>query len=255
MLDIINRYLHGFVAVPVILACTKKGLFELLEHQGELTLEQIVESLKANGGHLQVALRMMQSLNWLERNEAGQYSLTDEAALHKEIPQDILDLYHLPIESYLMGEQQSGLLKGWIERSIQRWKVDDPIWADFLDGILVIPILLALHKHKLLVEDEHKPLFSQLSDSVHEELYELFTSKGWALRQEGRFCLTDVGRFIVKRALITGTTASYTPMLSRMTDVLFGDCQAVFRRDASGQESHVERTTLNVVASGFQHEK
>ncbi|NJL39308.1 MAG: polyketide synthase [Leptolyngbyaceae cyanobacterium SM1_4_3] len=254
MLDIINRYMHGFVAVPVILACKTKGLFELLEHQGELTLEQIVESLKANGGHLQVALRMMQSLNWLERNEAGQYSLTYETENHKKIPEEILDLYHLPIESYLMGEQQSGLLKVWIERSIQCWNIDDPMMADFLDGILVIPILLALHKHNLLVEDKHKSLFSQLSTPVGGELHELFASKGWAHEQEGRFCLTDVGRFIVERALITGTTASYTPMLSRMTDVLFGDCQAVFRRDALGHESHVARS-LNVVASGFQHEK
>lgn len=254
MLDIINRYLHGFVAVPVILACKEKGLFELLEHKGELTLEQIVESLKANGGHLQVALRMMRSLNWLDRNEAGQYSLTDETQLHKKIPEEILDLYHLPIESYLMGEQQSGLLKDWIDRSRQRWNVDDPMIADFLDGILVIPILLTLHKHNLLVENQHKPLFSQLSDSVREELYELFASLGWAHQKEGRFYLTDVGRFIVDRALITGVTASYTPMLCRMTDVLFGNCQAVFRRDASGQESHIERT-LNVVASGFQHEK
>lgn len=254
MLDIINRYLHGYVAVPVILACKKKGLFELLEHQGELTLEQIVESLGANGGHLQVALRMMQSLNWLERNEAGQYSLTDESEIHKKIPKEILDLYHLPIESYLMGEQQSGLLNVWIDRSRQRWNVDDPMIADFLDGILVIPILLALHKHNLLVEDKHKSLFSQLSAPVREELYELFTNKGWAHQQEGRFCLTDIGRFIAERALITGITASDTPMLSRMTDVLFGDCQAVFSRNASDRESHVDRT-LNVVASGFQHKK
>ena len=43
-------------------------------------------------------------------------------------------------------------------------------------------------------------------------------------------------------------------MLSRMTDVLFGDCFSVFNRDTLGHESHVDRT-LNVVASGFQHEK
>ena len=109
MLDVINRYAHGFVAVPVILACKEKGLFKLLQHHGSLTLEQIVERLGANAGHLQVALRMMQSLNWLERNEAGQYFLTDEADIYKEIPQEILDLYHLSIESYLIGEQQSGL--------------------------------------------------------------------------------------------------------------------------------------------------
>jgi len=159
---------------------------------------------------------MIQSLNWLSQNEVGAYSLTDEAEIHKKIPEEILDLYHLPVESYLKGEQQPGILKHWIDRSRQRWNVDDPMIADFLDGILVIPILLTLHKHNLLVEDQHKPLFSQLSDSVREELYELFASLGWAHQKEGRFCLTDVGQFIVDRALITGTTASYTPMLSRM---------------------------------------
>ncbi|WP_414624618.1 GNAT family N-acetyltransferase [Calothrix sp. CCY 0018] len=253
MLDVINRYLHGFVAVPIILTCKKKGLFELLAHQGSLTLEQIVELLGANGGHFQVALRMMQSLNWLERNEAEQYSLTDEADIHKEIPEEILDLYHLPIESYLMG-QQSGFLKRWIELSCQRWNVDNPMIADFLDGVLLIPILLALDKHNLLVEDKDKSLFSEFSAPVREELYEQFVSLGWAHQKKDRFCLTDVGRIIVDRALITGTTASYTPMLSRMTDVLFGDCQAVFHRDALGHESHIDRT-LNVVASGFQHKK
>jgi malonyl CoA-acyl carrier protein transacylase len=254
MLEIINRYAHGFVAVPVILACKEKGLFELLQHHGSLSLEQLIERLGANGGHLQVALRMMRSLNWLSRNEVGQYSLTDEAQLHKKIPEEILDLYHLPIESYLKGEQPPGLLKDWIERSRQRWNVEDPMIADFLDGILVIPILLAIHKHNLLGEDERKPLFSQLSASMREELYELFASIGWAHQKEGNYYLTDVGRFIADRALITGTTASYTPMLSRMPELLFGDCQAVFSRDASGHETHVDRTQ-NVVASGFQHEK
>ncbi|MEH1781711.1 MAG: hypothetical protein V7L26_21895 [Nostoc sp.] len=117
MLGLINRYLQGFVSVPINLACKKKELFELLEHHRELTLEQIVEFLGANGGHLQVALRMMQSINWLERNEIGQYYLTDEAQLHKKISEEILDLYHLPLYLYIKGEQQLGLLKDWIERS------------------------------------------------------------------------------------------------------------------------------------------
>ena len=117
MLDLINLYTHGFVAVPVILACKKKGLFQVLQQQGSLTLEQMVDLLNANSGHLQVALRMMQSLNWLSQNQLGEYSLTPEAEIYNTIPQDILDLYHLPIDSYLLGKQKSGFLKAWIERS------------------------------------------------------------------------------------------------------------------------------------------
>ncbi|OLT58079.1 AprA-related methyltransferase [Moorena bouillonii] len=254
MLDTINRYQHGIISIPVILACKQKGFFDLLRRQENITLEQIVKDLGGNRGHLQVALRMMESLNWLSRNEAGEYSLTDKAEIYQQIPEDILDLYHLPIDSYLLGEQHSGFLKSWIEHSRQRWNVEEPMIADFLDGILVGLILLALQKHNLFVEEAQKSLFEGLSPSVREELSELFVSKGWAHQQEGRLCLTEIGRFIVKRTLIMGTTASYIPMLSRMPDILFGDCQDVFRRDALGGESHVDRT-LNVVASGFQHHK
>ncbi len=253
MLDVINRYAHGFVAVPVILACKEKGLFAFLKREGFMSIEQIIERLGANGGHLQVALRMMQSLNWLERNDAGEYSLTQESEIHQQIPKDILELYRLPIESYLM-EQQLGLLENWIERSKRRWNVDNPLIADFLDGILLIPILLALHKHKLLQEAQEEQLFHQLNPLVREELCNLFVSKGWAELSEDNLCLTDIGRFMVQRSLITGVTASYAPMFSRISEVLFGDCQAVFRRNASGYENHIDRT-LNVLGSGFQHEK
>ncbi|MBW4635672.1 MAG: GNAT family N-acetyltransferase [Iphinoe sp. HA4291-MV1] len=255
MLEIINRYAHGFVVIPTILACRKKGLFKLLEEQNLLTLKKIAKWLGANEGHLQVALKIMQSLNWVVQQESGEYSLTDKAKIYQKLPEDILDLYDLEIEAYLMGEQQKSSLRKWIALSQQRWNVDNLVIADFLDGILVIPVLLALKKNNLLndVEDRQKPVLSELSCSVREELYELFISKGWASLKESQIFLTDVGRFIVERALITGTVASYKPMLSRISDLLFGNTQIVFSRDTLSHERHIR--TLNVIASGFQHEK
>ncbi|MCP2728259.1 aminotransferase class I/II-fold pyridoxal phosphate-dependent enzyme [Limnofasciculus baicalensis] len=252
MLQKINRYTHGFVAVPVILACREKGLFELLAHESPLSLEQMVKHLGANSGHFKVALRMLESLHWLSRNEHLKYSLTSEAAIHNQIPEDVLQLYHLPIESYLQGKQGK-LLGRWIDRSCQLWNLDNPLIADFLDGLLLIPLLLTLHKHNLLASEE-KPLLSSLSGTVQEELGKLFVHLGWANLKAGRLTLTEVGRFMGERALNTAIVASYTPMLSRIHDVLFGDCLSVFQRDASGHESHIDRT-LNVMGSGFQHQK
>ena len=253
MLQKINRYTHGFVAIPVILACREKGFFELLAHEGPLSLEQIVKHLGANTGHFQVALRMLESLHWLSRNEQLKYSLISEAAIHNQIPEDALELYHLPIESYLQGKQEK-LLGRWIDRSCQLWNLDNPLIADFLDGLLLIPLLLTLHKHNLLAESEEKPLFSSLSRTVQEELGNLFFSLGWADLKPGRLTLTELGQFMGGRALNTAVVASYTPMLSRIHDVLFGDCLSVFKTDDSGHESHIDRT-LNVIGSGFQHQK
>ncbi|MCZ2206688.1 aminotransferase class I/II-fold pyridoxal phosphate-dependent enzyme [Cylindrospermopsis raciborskii] len=253
MLQKINRYTHGFVAVPVILACREKGVFELLADESPLSLNQMVEHLGANSGHFQVALRMLESLHWLSRNKELKYSLTAEAAIHNKISEDILQLYNLPIQSYLEGKQ-GNLLGRWIERSCQLWNLDNPLMADFLDGLLVIPLLLALHKHNLLADSEDKPLLSSLSSTVQEELGKLFLHLGWADLTAGRLTITELGRFMGERALNTAIVASYTPMLSRIHDVLFGNCLSVFQRDASGHERHIDRT-LNVIGSGFQHQK
>ncbi|RCJ24917.1 hypothetical protein A6S26_17070, partial [Nostoc sp. ATCC 43529] len=255
MLDLINRYAHGFVAIPVILACRDKGLFELLQYKA-LTLEQLLQQLEANSGYLQVALRLLESLGWLERTQTGAYALTDKAAIRQQIPSDILKLYQLPIESYLEQGQPIKLLQEWVDRCRQRWHIDDSLLADFCDGVLLVPILLALRGNQALMDRVRKqvPSFAQLKTSVGEELKELFVSKELAHQQGEEISLTAVGRFLLERALNLGVTASYKPMLASMPLVLFGNAEAVFSREATGHEKHVDRT-LNVIASGFQHEK
>ncbi len=252
MLDVINRYLHGFAAIPVILACKKNGFFKQLKHHGNMSLEQIIDCTGANSGHLQVALRLLQSLGWLLRDAAGTYMLTEEAESHREIPEDIIELFHLPLARLL--ESQQGEHCKWIARSCQGWHVSKPLIADFLDGVLVIPVLLAIKQHKEVLANAQKNLFSNLNPPIREALSELFVNKGWAHLEKGELSLTSAGRFMLDRALIMGTAASYAPMLSRMPELLFGSHHAVFQRGGFGGETHVDRT-LNVLASGFQHEK
>jgi malonyl CoA-acyl carrier protein transacylase len=254
MLDVINRYAHGFVAIPVILACKNKGFFEQLKHQGNMSLEQIIDCTGANSGHLQVALRLLQSLGWLLRDATGAYRLTEEAENHREIPEEILELFDLP-QAYLLKSQQGEQLLGkWIARSCQGWHVSNPLIADFLDGVLVVPILLAINQHKEVLANAQKPLFPNLNPPIREALSKLFLNKDWVYSEKGEVYLTSVGQFMLDRALILGTTASYTPMLSRMPELLFGSHHTIFQRGEFGGEAHVDRT-LNVLASGFQHDK
>ncbi|OLP20306.1 hypothetical protein BST81_00780 [Leptolyngbya sp. 'hensonii'] len=254
MLDIINRLNHGFLAVPVILACREKGLFDLLRHRS-LTLPEITAQLGANSGHLHVALRLLQSLDWLSCDESGAYRCTSNARLSQHIPLEILNLYGLPAKA-LLQDAHHEILNHWVQHSQQRWQVDDPLLADFLDGVLVIPLLLALKRDHLLpsAQEPQGPFLKALPPLVRDPLMTLFTSKGWVQSQGEDLRLTALGQFICDRALLTGTVASYTPLLSCLPEVLFGDCQSVFQRDAIGHESHVDRT-LNVISSGFQHEK
>ncbi|NEO04111.1 MULTISPECIES: type I polyketide synthase [unclassified Moorena] len=252
MLDLINRYAHGFVAIPVIWACRERGIFELLAQKQSLYLEEIVEHFQANSGHLQVALRLLQSLKILEKNDVGAYSFGDRGQIHKKIPNDMVSLYKFPFDLYLKGEHKKGI-GSWIERSERRWYINDSRLSDFLDGVLVVPILLALKKEKLIA-GKSGSLFSDLKDSVKQELTTLFVNLGWAIAEKEGINLTNVGRFMSQRSMNLGVTASYTPMLLQIDDLLFGNPHKVFQRDDGGHEIHVDRT-LNVVGSGFQHEK
>ena len=255
MLELINRYAHGYVAIPVILACKEKGFFQLLKKDGPQTLNHLVQGLGANEGYLQVALRMLQSLQWVSyRNKA--YSLEEKSESQREIPKEILELYHVPMDSYLTESKQRRRLRKWIDHSRQRWKASDPLIADFLDGVLVLPLLIALKRHALLegLDEKDGLLFSKLSPSIRKEVLRLFQSHGWAMEEGARIALTDAGRFMVDRIFITGTIVCYRQMLQKVDELIFGDPRQIFERDKFGQERHLERA-LNAVASGFQHEK
>ena len=76
----------------------------------------------------------MQSLGWLPKNEFDEYSLADNFQAYCSIPEEILELYHLPIESYLLGKEKPDILNSWIELSQQQWHINDRTIADFLDG-------------------------------------------------------------------------------------------------------------------------
>ncbi len=174
----------------------------------------------------------------------------------EQIPGDVLDWWCFPIEAYLRGQEPSESILPWLERSRHGWDVSDRSTAQMLDGAFVVPLLSSLRTVDWLPFDEGRPspAWQSADTRVRDEIEQLFTHLGWATQVDGQLQLTELGRFLTDRALIVGTLAAYTPMLSQLGELLTGDPTNVFARDDRGHERHVERT-LNVVASGFQHEK
>src|ERR1700749_2084966 len=102
MLDVLNRYAHGFVLVPVVLACRSEGVLAALE-SGPLTTSELANELGANAGHLQVALRLFESLGWIDRDSGGRYTVTAAAQQERQIPDGLRDLVNLDFYSYLQN--------------------------------------------------------------------------------------------------------------------------------------------------------
>jgi acyl transferase domain-containing protein/SAM-dependent methyltransferase len=251
MLELLNILAHGYVAVPVILACQKQGMLESMSLHEPEDFESLGRRLGANPGHLKVALVLLESLGWVKSGAAGGWLKTPEAARAARLPADLAESLHFPFGEFIDGHCDGAQVVRWFECSKGGWAVGDETWARLLDGMIAIPLLLGLHERSLLAVDEHgAPGFVTSNLRFEAEIAGFFRDQGW---MEGAR-LTPRGRFVAERIYITATVASYRPMLARISEVIFGDCRTGFGRDEDGFEQHVDRR-LNVKGSGFQHEK
>ncbi len=253
MLDVVNRYADGFVAIPVIEALRRRGFFAWLASRQPAEVPEMVAELGANEGHLAVALRLLVELGWLAE-EGGAYRPGLAAAPWERLPKDVGDLLRLSLADGLR-DGDPGLL-AWIDLCRRGWAEAGPDVAELLDGALLAPLLVELHARGGvdLVEGPAVPHGgADLSPAALRAVRALFEQQGLGSSEDGAFRLTAAGRYLVGSGAILGTVVSYGPMLRRMDEILFGDPGMVFVRDDAGHERHVERS-LNVAASGAQHQ-
>ena len=258
MLEILNRYCHGLASIPILLALRERGcLARMVE---KFSAEQLAHEFSANHAYLNVALRMLFCLDWIRPDEDGRYLATPALVSSNLIPDGIMDLYRFPFDLYVQGGAKESLAP-WLEMSEKRWNIDHTFLADYLDGLIIVPLLLSLRIQGRLTITEEKSgdtvtatLQSDVAPAVRCEIERLFIGRKWGARSGDALHVNRAGRFAFDRIFIAATIASYRPMLSRAQDLMFGDAAGVFARDESGHETHVDRK-VNVIASGFQHEK
>src|SRR5262245_24048510 len=145
MLETLNRYAHGFVAVPVVVGCRKRDLFGVLRTRGPIGPGPLAADLGANEGHLRAALRLLQSLGWVAE-EGGLLQATPASENEREIPDDAADVLRLPLAEYFRGEGSADLMAPWISRVERRWGARNPRIADLLDGTVAVRTLTGLEK-------------------------------------------------------------------------------------------------------------
>ena len=254
MLDVINRYSHGLILLPAFSYLKQKKVPQFFDLHSQFSLKEVCQKFDFHSGNLMIVLRAMESLKYIEKKSEQVWQVIDHEWAHS-IPNnmaeilDVIDkkdfLIHHPL---LIGQ--------WLEQSInsKRSKEND---ADFYDGLLMVPLLIELRSEKYFNKSTHQLNLAPLHKSLIQSLIQYFQSHDWieAIETSQRIVLNEAGAYLLNRILNAGTVLSYIPMLRQMDNLLQGDCEKVFARDAlTGHESHIDRT-LNVVASGFQHEK
>jgi acyl transferase domain-containing protein/acyl carrier protein/SAM-dependent methyltransferase len=251
MLEVLNRFGHGFVGIPAVLAVRSRGLWANAVVSPCSLADLAARCGGANPGHLRVVLRQLESLGIVSREPGELYRI----ATIRNFPQispKLLDFYESD-PAFLLTQDCSRRLPSFVEQMLRRWDAGDP-WADLLDGCILVPLLLALAprlKAGATVD------LSGLAPSTATAIQQLFAARNWGLPSAAgasNIHTSPSGRFLLERAPILATVFSYGPMLARMDELLFGNARNVFLRDADGHETHIDRNR-NVTGSGFQHEK
>lgn len=257
MLTVLNNYAHGYAAIPVILACKKQGLFKALNSSCPVPFKDLAKELQANSGHLRAALHMLESLNWVSRNDEDEYALTAESDIHVKIPENIMKLMSFPMNDYLNKRQKRHKLGKWMELSRKGWNLANSMIADYLDGMLVVPLLLALKENNLLksLGNRKELLFSEINPAASEEIIEFFIHKGWLAKEEGTALFTDKGLYILEGICMLVEVASYKPILCNISEVIFGDCKSsVLEQEVFNYELRLG-ATLHKMESEFRYKE
>lgn len=258
MIEVINSYLHGFVAAPIVSACREAGILAALE-AATVDVDEVAARLSVRPGFCRVLFRALHALGVVESADFRHYALTDLYPQVAGIPTDIDQLYRLDVAAFLRDGEDAERVAGWLQRCADGWgrsagEIDPAPGGIALDGAILVPLLLELVRlgTEPMIAGREERLFEQLHPRARPLVVDLLRSKDMLLSTDP-LTLSPSGRYLCERALTMAMYASYRPMLIRLRELLQGDPRAVFATDAHGHEQHIDRT-LNVIGSGFQHD-
>jgi acyl transferase domain-containing protein/acyl carrier protein/DNA-binding transcriptional regulator YhcF (GntR family) len=206
----------GYVTIPVLIACKKKGLFNFLHTDVPISLTSLAETLHARPEHLQTAFQLFESSGWIRLVENRGYVITKEAQ-QTDIPHELSELYDSPIETILANPSKQQELAQRIRTLAERPHASSEL-NRLSEGAILVPFLLALHQ---TAKPGSSDPFSNVDDSLRDELIVLLTHRGWWESNGETSSWSKQGRLLIENANLFAIAISYRPMLAKIEDRLF----------------------------------
>src|SRR5690349_4470956 len=100
MLEVVNTYLHGYVAMPMLGVCRDLGIFSAME-KGPVSLRQMTADLSANAGYCGLVFRALHALGCVESTDRERYTLSERFRRDWRVPASIEDIYRIDFGAYL----------------------------------------------------------------------------------------------------------------------------------------------------------
>ncbi len=264
-------HLDGWALIPTICTLKKMKFIELFDTKKKWKLSEINTELAANEGYLNVALRILASQNYLNRQVDN---TTDEIYIElKEEGQKAFELikYYEPFyelqknatvrprtiisEDTNISQLRDALTSLKEFKSTNQNKIANRM-AIHMEGILLGPMLVALgingEIQKLNLHSSLSAQAFKIPNEVFNWFIEILNDCGFIISTENTIKLNSKGLYFIKRASAYGVTISYLPTFANLETLLKGDPNKLWEKDKYGHESHVYRY-MNVWGSGGAH--
>lgn len=227
MLSEVYALSNGYVAFPVIEACQRRGLFELLSQTRSLKASIARKKLKAHHRYFNTALQAMEKLDWIVRTEHHALLLKENFTFDQTC-KEIIGVYTVPPDELLAAPAGQDLVARLIGILLQHENVWPPNLFQAAQGAVILPLLIALKKNG---PHFNRPLFSDLPPVLNALLEDWFSHKKWGKRHKHKFHLTANGRVLLECAGILDGVAAWRPMLRNMYRLLFEQRKKANRPD------------------------
>ena len=243
MLDKFNRYLCGYVGVPILNVFIQRGILRHISANPKCSIKKISESLQLNEGYFRASLNLFLSLNWITIDSKDCIILQEKLlpgnlisteTLNFLYQDDVFDHFFTDISLKYLINCRDYLLANQAKYSEQI--------CDILDGPLLVTLLISLARKQLDI--------NKLSLPTQKVVKDILIIKNFYYAEK----FTEQGQYALEHNMVLGIAASYRSMLRQVGTLLYGNPADVHIKDKNGIEQHVDRT-LNIIASGYQHQK
>ena len=264
-------HLDGWALIPSIYALHKLNILPYFLEKNKWSLNDLNKITKTNEGYLNVALRILASQGYLERetdNDRNEIylELTTTGAQALELVTHYKAFYNL-IQSYtirpknLMADSANMdlLEEAWNQIKCLKNNENNELrtrMAFHMEGILLGPIMVGLGINNKLENLNENFILSAKNLGINKRTFnwiiDIFEHLNFITTTNSEKRFNNKGIFYAKRASAYGVTVSYLPTFAQLETLLIGDPNKLWEKTADGDESHVYRY-MNVWGSGGAH--
>ena len=250
------HHLNGIVSIPTIQSLLK--IISTINSKDEIILDNVPTNI--NKGYLNVALRLLYSLKFLDYDENKTkriYKKTmqlNELTDNPDLMSSLNTLINFHIDFNNLGRddyKKYSQIILTILNKLSRLDISDQS-RTYILGLIAGPIIANLGFKNNITIDNQILSFEKKNQSFNNTLIELFTLLGFIVSKGNTRCLlTEKGEFFLSRSAAYGVTVSYLPLLNNLDELFVGNGEFIYQR-INNHEIHIDRS-MNVWGSGGAH--